>query len=411
MSLSTGTVVFEDATLKAVELVAETMTLNNFSVSTAMSLQQATNTGNVTTNTVQFTNPTTAFVTTGNVGVGGELTVSGNVEVGTANLFVDTTTGNVGIGTASPITNFDIQGSLLLTGIMLNVEIMENMIQGWGPTYWWDVTDDNLIEGGATDGSDITHVHSKSSRNDNFLTATTGTNGCIAKWINGRRFWTGKTINSYFSVSGAATAIGDDTAVFAVACVSPNGMTNSSGYNMYYYDTTNTSRTALSWDSWGSSIDGKELSRYNGTSYGYDDGSTGTAGGILGTGPTDTTRHVHAVFSKMNSSFPSARRTATESKGISNLLGLCSLTKGNLTTNLANVVSDGGTNTNNNIYWGTRHTADRHNPGEQFFAEIIFFRNIGFRLSYNQVRILQEYFRFKYSPQYNSYTGGLTYTS
>ena len=70
MSLSTGTVVFEDATLKAVELVAETMTLNNFSVSTTTSLQQATNVSNVTTNTVEFTNPTTAFVTTGNVGVG-----------------------------------------------------------------------------------------------------------------------------------------------------------------------------------------------------------------------------------------------------------------------------------------------------------------------------------------------------
>jgi hypothetical protein len=70
MTLSTGTVVFEDATLKAVELVAETMTLNNFSVSSTTSLQQATNVSNVTTNTVEFTNPTTAFVTTGNVGVG-----------------------------------------------------------------------------------------------------------------------------------------------------------------------------------------------------------------------------------------------------------------------------------------------------------------------------------------------------
>jgi len=46
------------------------MTLNNFSVSSTTSLQQATNTGNVTTNTVEFTNPTTAFVTTGNVGIG-----------------------------------------------------------------------------------------------------------------------------------------------------------------------------------------------------------------------------------------------------------------------------------------------------------------------------------------------------
>ena len=85
-----GTVVFEDAKLKAVELIAETVTLNNFSVSTATTFQQTTNASNVTTNTLRFTNPATAFVTTG------------NVEVGTANLFVDTTTGRVGIGTASP---------------------------------------------------------------------------------------------------------------------------------------------------------------------------------------------------------------------------------------------------------------------------------------------------------------------
>ena len=111
MSLSTGTVVFEDATLKAMELVAETMTLNNFSVSTTTSLQQATNTGNVTTNTVEFTNPTTSLVASGNVGVGGELTVSGNVEVGTANLFVDTVSGNVGIGTTSPAYTLDVHGT------------------------------------------------------------------------------------------------------------------------------------------------------------------------------------------------------------------------------------------------------------------------------------------------------------
>tara|TARA_A100001234_G_scaffold14157_1_gene11342 strand:+ start:1853 stop:3709 length:1857 start_codon:yes stop_codon:yes gene_type:complete len=85
-----GTVVFEDAKLQAVELIAETVTLNNFSVSTATTFQQTTNASNVTTNTLRFTNPTTAFVTTG------------NVEVGTANLFVDTATGGVGIGTGSP---------------------------------------------------------------------------------------------------------------------------------------------------------------------------------------------------------------------------------------------------------------------------------------------------------------------
>ena len=92
-----GTVVFEDAKLQAVELIAETVTLNNFSVSTATTFQQTTNASNVTTNTLRFTNPATAFVTTG------------NVEVGTANLFVDTTTGNVGIGTASPGTLLELR--------------------------------------------------------------------------------------------------------------------------------------------------------------------------------------------------------------------------------------------------------------------------------------------------------------
>jgi hypothetical protein len=65
-------------------------------------LDQIVNIGNVTSNTVQFTNATTGFVTTANVEVGGELTVTGNVEVGTANLFVDTVNSRVGIGTTTP---------------------------------------------------------------------------------------------------------------------------------------------------------------------------------------------------------------------------------------------------------------------------------------------------------------------
>ena len=64
-------------------------------------LQAITDSGNVTSNTIQFSNATTGFVTTANVEVGGELTVSGNVEVGTSNLFVDTVNSRVGIGTTS----------------------------------------------------------------------------------------------------------------------------------------------------------------------------------------------------------------------------------------------------------------------------------------------------------------------
>jgi len=49
------------------------------------------------------------------VNVNGTLTVSSNLEVGTANLFVDTTTGNVGIGTASPTSNLHVVGDVAIS--------------------------------------------------------------------------------------------------------------------------------------------------------------------------------------------------------------------------------------------------------------------------------------------------------
>ena len=78
-------------------------------------LQAITDSGpgaNVTSNTVQFTNATTGFVTTANVEVGGELTVSGNVEVGTANLFVDTVNSRIGIGTSTPSKTLVVGGDV-----------------------------------------------------------------------------------------------------------------------------------------------------------------------------------------------------------------------------------------------------------------------------------------------------------
>jgi hypothetical protein len=44
--------------------------------------------------------------------IDGEKTFSSNLEVGTANLFVDTTTGNVGVGTTNPTSKLDVNGSL-----------------------------------------------------------------------------------------------------------------------------------------------------------------------------------------------------------------------------------------------------------------------------------------------------------
>jgi hypothetical protein len=80
-------------------------------MSTTSNFQQVTNVGDAaTTNTVQFTNPTTGFTVSSNAEVGGELSVSGNTAV-SSNL---TVSGNVGIGTTEPTESLDIVGNLNL---------------------------------------------------------------------------------------------------------------------------------------------------------------------------------------------------------------------------------------------------------------------------------------------------------
>ena len=62
------------------------------------------NVGNVTQSTIQFANATTGFTTTA------------NIEVGTANLFVDTVTGRVGIGKTDPGAALDVVGDVEISG-------------------------------------------------------------------------------------------------------------------------------------------------------------------------------------------------------------------------------------------------------------------------------------------------------
>jgi len=78
MSSSTGTVVFNDSRIKATGVIAT----ESIGVGTA--------------------NPTS------NLHVVGDASIQSNLEVGTANLFVDTTTGNVGVGVTNPTTRFAV---------------------------------------------------------------------------------------------------------------------------------------------------------------------------------------------------------------------------------------------------------------------------------------------------------------
>jgi hypothetical protein len=94
---------------------ATAMKIGAIEVVPGYSLERTANVGNTTTSTIQFTNPTTSLVTSGNVSVGGELTVTGNVAVDTNTLFVDTVNDRVGVGTVTPTTALDVVGTVTAT--------------------------------------------------------------------------------------------------------------------------------------------------------------------------------------------------------------------------------------------------------------------------------------------------------
>lgn len=298
-------------------------------------------------------------------------------------------------GTLTLSHKLDVRGDLYYAGMICNLNYMEDTIRSWNPHYWWDMNDDYYLEGGLNEGDTINYVHNKSGNwVDNYLSAT----NCVTRYINGRRFWTG--INSSGRMvsrdkdlfgGGISENIGDLTSVFHVACTSPNQISNS-----YYHDSvTSDDRNSVTWDNYVTGFDGGELLLYNGNGYGYSDGNTNTAGGILGrNGSSDTQRAVHCVISKANNAFD--RNQTTQAKGINNHISIATLSRGTLTTNLATVTNNAGTNTSDAIVWGNKYSHDMHNANNFFHAEMIVFKRNRGVISQSQVKFLQEYFRFKY---------------
>ena len=72
---------------------AAAMTLGVITLAPSYSLEIVSNIGNTVSNTIQFTNETTGFVS------------DSNIEVGTGNLFVNTSTGVVSVGNALSVGN------------------------------------------------------------------------------------------------------------------------------------------------------------------------------------------------------------------------------------------------------------------------------------------------------------------
>jgi len=96
------------------------MTMGTVTVRAQHELSAITATGNTTPHTIEFTNAETGIVTTGNVSVGKDLTVTGNVAVDTDTLFIDTVNDRVGVGTNAPDATLHVYGNAYVSS---NLEV------------------------------------------------------------------------------------------------------------------------------------------------------------------------------------------------------------------------------------------------------------------------------------------------
>ena len=138
-TLSVGSNLFIDDTASNVLVVdgdisAESMFLGALGIKPSYPLDTVTEVGNVTPHTISFTNPTLSITTASNVEIGGALVVGkgtlggSNLEVGEANLFVNTDLTRVGIGTDQPEATLHVNGDLSVGGV-INMGIINVVAQ------------------------------------------------------------------------------------------------------------------------------------------------------------------------------------------------------------------------------------------------------------------------------------------
>ena len=206
----------------------------------------------------------------GDLTIGGEKTFSSNLEVGTANLFVDTVTGNVGIGTTAPAYTLDVAGtgafsSNLEVGtanLFVDTQTGNVGIGTSAPAYTLDVVGDVHADYFVGDGFNLTNI-----------SGTVDTTQTLAL----SNVTTGLTVSSNASVDGTLTT--DQLKILS---------------SIYYNDdAVLTTTPASAWVQKGSDIDGEAASDLSGWSVSLSsDGSIMAIGALYNDGTAGNAGHV-----------------------------------------------------------------------------------------------------------------------
>jgi hypothetical protein len=93
----------------------------------------------------------TTLAVSGNTTLSSNLVVGGNVQVGTANLFVDTVSSNVGVGTNLPLAKLDVKGDIGLVGNIYSDSNLSVQYTTENPSNTWAQVGGDLNAEGAGD--------------------------------------------------------------------------------------------------------------------------------------------------------------------------------------------------------------------------------------------------------------------
>ena len=256
--------------------MGSTLTLDSFAITVSQGLNDIMNVSNTSSSTMQLTNADVGLVTTGNVEIGGELTISSNLTVSnvnfTGNLYqngtlfegggggvwtetgndIYYTTGNVGIGTTNPGANLHVEGNAYISGTTISSELTEStsVSPEWAAKISGSISDEGRRI--AVDGNGAVYVtgHYASSTLNVYSESNTtpatqldnvgsGYDSFIAKYlVDGTVVWAA-------NVGGSDTEIAEDISVDSSGNVYVIGRYTSSTLNLYSQSTT-TPATQLS---------------------------------------------------------------------------------------------------------------------------------------------------------------------